>query len=135
GRPDADVDVDAPDDHLAAPPLGAVDDLRVGRLLADALPGAAGEGVRSGGPHVDAEFAGGVADHAELFAEVFHGLGDGVADAGDQFDGVGQEFALDPVAGVVAGDDVERFGGARHQFAGVAVDECDLPLDAQRVSG
>ena len=89
----------------------------------------------AGGPDVDAEFVGGGADHVELFAEVAHGVVDGVADVGDEFDGVGEEFALDAVVGVVAGDDVERFGGAGHQFAGVAVDEGDLPLDAERVAG
>jgi len=87
--------VDAVDHQLASPPLGAVDQLGVPRLVRDGLELRRAEGVAAGGEHFHAHGIGDFADRGEGPAEVLLGFGGCFADAGHEFHGVEQQFLLD----------------------------------------
>jgi len=65
-------------------------------------------------------------------AQVFHRLRCGVADAGDEFDGVAQQLLVHPRVFADFGD---HRGGFVGEIPGFGVDERELPLDPDRGPG
>ena len=92
---EADVDVDAVDDHLPAPPLGAVDELGVALLVRHRLQLRRAERMAAGAEDLDAHGVGDFPDRGQRAAQVRLGFGHGGADAGDELHGVQQQFLLD----------------------------------------
>ncbi len=95
-----DVNVDAVDDHLAAPPLRAVDELRVALLVRDRLEARRAERVAARGEELDADAVRDAADGRHGGGEVRLGLGHGGVDVRDEFDRVEEQLLVD--AGTVS---------------------------------
>jgi len=91
----ADVDVHTVDDHLPAPPLGAVDQLGITGLVRHRLQLRRAERVASGAKEFHAHGIGDFADGGQGTAEVLLGFSGGLADAGHQFNRVQEQFLLD----------------------------------------
>ena len=132
---EADVHVDAVDDHLAAPPLGAVNELGVAGLVRHGLQLRRAEGVASGAEDLDAHGIGDVTDRREGTAQVRFGLGHGVADPGDQLHRVQQQLLLDVRVlvvliqlGMPGGHTAEDLVGHRGQLPGFRVDQGEFPF-------
>ncbi len=128
GRRDPDVHVDAPDQHLPAPPLGALDQLGVARRVGQLLGRPPRERVGAGAEQLHAAVAHDLAGGAQGLAKIVHRLGGAVADAGDDLDGVAQQFLVHARVFADLGDDR---GGFVAQVTGRGVDERELPLDAE----
>ena len=130
---DADVDVDAVQEHLMSPVGGALDQLRVALRIGDALAAGACEGVRAGGRQVDAQVRGQRSQVVHAIHEVGHALGDGRAWLGDDLDRVEQHLAVHARVELAVGrravDDGVR---ALTQVVGITVNELELPLDTNR---
>ena len=129
-RAHADVHVDAPDDHLPTPVLGALDDLPVASLVAHLLVAPVGERVGTRRKQLHADAIGAVQQLQQLLAQVLHGGGDAIVNGGDHLHGVGHELAGHTVARVDLIHEVKQFTGAWHQVQGLRVDEGDLPLES-----
>ena len=132
-----DVHVDAPDHHVAAPPLGALDELVVARLVGDLLVVPLRERVAARAQQLDVHRVGDGAHGGDRVGDVVDGCGDGVADAARDLDGVGEQLAGDRVAlerGALL-EHVDDLGGARHEVARRAVGEHQLPLESHRRAG
>ena len=132
---ESDVDVDAVDDHLPAPPLGAVDQLGVAFLVRDGLQLRRAEGVAAGAEDLHAHRVRDFADGGKGPAQVRLRFGDGVADPGDELHRVQQQFLLDVRVlvvlvelGMLGGDAAEHLVRHRGQFAGLRVDQGELPF-------
>ncbi len=93
----ADVHVQAPDQHLPAPPLGAVDQLLVAVPLGELLRGPRRERVRARAEQVDAQLVGrtGTTTASVSRRSVIASL-DRLADAGDDLDGVAEQLLVQP---------------------------------------
>ena len=74
---DADVHVDAVQEHLVSPVGGALHQLRVALRVGDALAARACEGVCAGGGQVDAQVRGQGGQVVDAVHQVGHALGDG----------------------------------------------------------
>ena len=77
---------------------------------------------------------GGVRDLSEGLLQIRRGLVDGAADTGDDLDGRLEQLVLRLgvlAAGVGCPDLVQDRGGGRGQLTSLAVDEFELPLDAE----
>ena len=130
---DADVHVDAVQEHLMPPVGSALHQLRVALRVGDALAAGAREGVRAGGGQVDAKVRSQGGQVVDAVRQVVHALGDGRARLGDDLDRVQQHLAVDARVELAVGrgavDDRIR---ALAQVVGVAVNELELPLDTDR---
>ena len=126
-RGDPDVHVHAPDQHLTAPPLGALDQLgvarRVGELLPPTTPRTGGCPRRTAPSRGRARPAATVPSVPRRSSIASAGV---VADAGDDLDGVAQQFLVHVRVFADLGDDR---GGLVGQVAGLGVDERELPFD------
>ncbi|MCY1231805.1 hypothetical protein D9M72_442660 [compost metagenome] len=131
----AHMDVDSVDHHLAAPPLGAVDELGVAGLVRDRLQLGRAERMASGAEDLNTH---GVCDFPHCgkgTAEIGLGLRHRFADAGDKLHCVEQEFLLDVGVfvvlvefGMVGCDAAQHFIGHGRQFAGLRIDQRQLPF-------
>ena len=92
-----DVHVDAPDHHVAAPPLGALDELVVAGLVGDLLVVPLRERMAARAEQLDLHRVRDGADRGDRVGDVVDGRGDGVADAAGDLDGVGEQLAGDRV--------------------------------------
>jgi hypothetical protein len=131
---DAHVHVHPVDEHLAAPPLGAVDQRLVALLVGDALVVPLGERVGAGAHQLDPQRVGDAADLLDRPLQVRPRLLDRAADARDHLDGVEQELLADQgvLAATLGRDRVEHRLGDLPQVAGIGVDQRELPLDSDR---
>ena len=133
------VHVHAVDDHVAAPILGALHDAPIAFFGHDGLLGPAGERVRARRVELDTQPVGNLANGVGQLLQLAAGLRHGRADAGDDLDGVLQEFPghVCPVGGglqqfgAALAQDAEHLCGALGQFAAFTVDECNLPFHAE----
>ena len=135
---DAHVDVNAVDDHLASPPLGPLDQFGVALFVRDGLQQGRAEGVAAGAKHLDAHGVGDFTDGGEGTAEVFFGVLDRLADPGDEFYGIEEQFALDMgvfvvliEVRVVCGHALQDVVCDGYQFPCACIDERQLPLHTQ----
>ena len=131
---DTDVHVDAPDHHVAPPPLGALDELVIAGLIGHRLLVPLRERVAARAQQLDVHRVRDGAHRGDGVGDVVHGSGDGVADTARDLDGVGQQLTGDRVtlersALLEHGDDV---GAARHEVARRAIGEHQLPLESDR---
>jgi len=136
---DADVHVDAPDHHVAAPPPGALDELVVPRLVGEALVVPLAEGVRAAADElVVAELVDHRPDLRELPLQVGDGVGDPVVHAAHELDGVGEQLRRDGgmrPAGTPLVEQLEHAVADRGELAGGAIHDRDLPLEADAGPG
>ena len=79
-------------DHVAAPILGALHDAPIAFFGHDGLFGPAGERVGTGRVELDAQPIGNLANGVGQLLQLAAGLRHGRADAGDNLDGILQEF-------------------------------------------
>ena len=96
---DADVHVDAVQEHLVTPVGGALHQLCVALGIGDALAAGACEGVRAGGGQVDAQVRGQGRQVVDAVRQVGHALGDGRARLGDDLNRVEEHLAVDARVG------------------------------------
>ena len=97
--------VHTPDQHLPAPPLGALDQLGIARRVGELLRRPSGEGVGAGAEQLHPAGPDDLARGAQGFAKIVHRLRDGFADAGDDLDGVAQQFLVHARVFADLGDD------------------------------
>jgi hypothetical protein len=119
--------MDTPDEHLAAPPLGAFDQLGVPRGVGELLRRPLRKGVGARAEQIHTAVADHLPHRAERSTEVIHRLPGVVTDAGDDLDGVAQQFLVHTRVLAEFGD---HLGGVVAQLTGVGVDEGELPLDS-----
>ena len=117
----------APDRHLPAPPLGALDQFGVSRGVGQLLRRPFCERVSARAEQLHAAVVHDLAYGAERAAQVVHRLTGVVTDSGDDLDGVAQQLLVHVRALADLGD---HLGCTVAQIAGVGVDESELPLDA-----
>jgi hypothetical protein len=130
---DADVHVDAVEQHLVAPVGGALHQLGVTLRVGHALAPRAGEGVRACGGQVDPQVRGQGPQEINAARQVRNALGDGRARLGHDLDRVQEHLSVN--AGVELAVDrgaVDDRVRALTQVVRVAVDELELPLDTDR---
>jgi hypothetical protein len=134
----SDVDVDAVDDHLPAPPLRPVDELRVAFLISHGLQLGRAERMAPGAEDLHAHGVGDLADRGQRTVQVGFRLRHGGADSGDEFHGVQQQLLLDVRVlvvlvefGMPGSDSAEHLVRHGGQLAGLGVDERQLPFHAK----
>ena len=126
------MDVDAVQEHLAAPVLGALDQLGVAPAVGDALAPGAREGVGARGGEVDAQPSCDGGEEVDARGDVGQAVGHGGPGLGGDLDGVEQHLAVDPreelaVDGGLVDDGVRALA----QIVGVLVDQLELPFDSE----
>ena len=119
--------VHAPDQHLSAPPLGALDQLGVPRRVGELLcrPLRERVGARAEQLHPAAVYR--RAHRGQGGAQIGHRVAGVLADTGDDLNGVAQQFLVHMRAFADLGDDGR---GLVAQIAGDGIDERELPFDA-----
>ena len=129
----AHVAVHAPQQHLLAPILGAVNDLRVGFLRAELLLTEVCKRMAAAGPQLQALTFGFVPHHFQVFAQCLYCLTRIRTHRGDQLNGVLQKLTLQVRLRVRRVHRVNHIGSPWHQVAGLRVNDADLPLHAESV--
>lgn len=117
--------VHTPDQHLPSPPLGALDQLSVARSGGELLGGPLRERMCAGAEELHAPIPHDAPRRAQGLPQVLHRFARGLADAGDDLDGVAQQFLVHTRVFADLGD---HRGGFVAQVAGLRVDERELPL-------
>ncbi len=126
-RRDAHVYVHTPDQHLAPPPLGALDQLGIARRVGENLRGPFRERMRTGAEQFHPAAANDCVRGRQRRPQIVHRLRHGIANAGDDLDGVAQQFLVH--TRVVLAEFLDHLGGHVAHVAGHGVDERELPLD------
>lgn len=127
------MDVHTPDEHLATPPLGSLDQLGVSVPGRELLGGPLSERMGARPEEIDADVVGDPAHHTERLGQVCNRLAGVAADTRDEFNGVAEQLFVDAIArtGVVEfTDPLEEPRCRVRQVASLLVDERELPLDA-----
>ncbi len=119
------MDMDAPDQHLAAPPLGALDQLGVTRCVGELLGGPLRERMGARTEQLHATGMHDPAGRAQGGAQVLDRLAGRAAHTADHLDGVAQQLLVHPGVFADLGDDR---GGFIAQIPGLGVDQGELPL-------
>src|SRR6476620_4681749 len=122
-----------PDPHLTAPPLRALDQLGITRRVGEAPRGPFREGMRTGAEQLHPAATDDLARGHQRRPQVVHRLRYGIANAGDDLDGVAQQFLV--YVWVVLAEFLDHLGRLIAHVARFGVDECELPLDPKGRSG
>ena len=131
---DAHVGVHAEDQHLPAPPLGAVDQLFVAVGRCDFLFPPGGEGVGSGGQNIKPTRCQDASQVIERLAQIGRDAGNVSLHPADDFDGVREHFAHDLALEVIRAlcfERLEDFRGAGCQREVFGIDDREFPFRSQ----
>ena len=134
---DADVDVDAEDEHVPAPPLGATDEFEVPVLRSDLLHLPLCEGVGACRHELDPAGLGERAQRPHRGREVIGDVGDCGVDTGDEFDRVRKHLADDPLLelGSAFGDVGEEGLRCGREIQALTVEQSEFPFDTDGGTG
>ena len=134
---DAHVHVDAPDHHVPAPPLRALDERVVAGLVGHLLVVPLRERVAARAQQLDVAGRGQCAHLRDRVADVVDGGRDRVADSARDLDRVGEQLAGDGVALELGAlfELGQELGRAADEVAGVAVGQHELPLEPHGGAG
>lgn len=129
---DADVDVDPPDHHVAAPPLSPLDQGVVAGLVGHFLLVPLRERVAACGEQFDAGGIRGRAHGRDRVGDVVDRVRHRIADAAGDLDGVGEQLTRHRMAfvGALVLECRQQLRGATDEITAHRVGEHDLPFEA-----